>query len=226
MDPSFWLARWQAGEIGFHQAEINPHLQLYWPALHAAPGSCVFVPLCGKSRDMLWLAGQGHAVMGVEISPIAVADFFEENALTFTTQADARFVRRRAGEIVLLEGDFFDLSRDLSRDLNRADLDGIAAVYDRASLIALPPSLRGRYAEHMAALLSPGTPVLLITLDYPPQEMDGPPFAVSAAEVETLFASTFHIETLGGQDILAENPRFQARGLTRLQEQVYRLVRC
>lgn len=217
MEPSFWHARWQANEIGFHQTDINPHLQAYWPDVRAEPNGCVFVPLCGKSRDMLWLAGQGQRVLGVEVSPIAVAAFFEENALAFTARGDARFVCRHAGEITLLEGDFFDLTG--------ADLDGITAVYDRASLIALPPPLRRRYAEHMAMLLSPGTPVLLITLDYPPREMDGPPFAVSAAEVETLFTSTFHTEPLGSRDILAENPRFQVRGLTRLDEQVYRLVR-
>ncbi|MBI5039937.1 MAG: thiopurine S-methyltransferase [Gammaproteobacteria bacterium] len=217
MDPSFWLARWQANEIGFHQADINPHLQTYWPALQATPGGCVFVPLCGKSRDMLWLASQGHRLLGVELSPIAVAAFFEENNLAFTAQADTRFMRRQSGEITLVEGDFFDLTH--------LDLADITAVYDRASLIALPPPMRKRYAEHMAELLPPATPVLLVTLDYPPQEMDGPPFAVSAAEVESLFTPTFHIEALGGQDILAENPRFQARGLSRLQEQVYRLVR-
>jgi len=217
MEKSFWHARWQANEIGFHQAEINAHLQNYWPTLHVAAGGCVFVPLCGKSRDMLWLAGQGQRVLGVELSPIAVADFFEENALTFSAQADTRFVRRQADEITLLEGDFFDLTP--------ADAQGVTAVYDRASLIALPPPMRQRYAQQMAALLPSGVPVLLIALDYPPQEMDGPPFAVSAVEVAALFAVDFHIEPLGGQDILMDNPRFQARGLTRLDEQVFRLVR-
>jgi len=217
MEKSFWHARWQANEIGFHQAEINAHLQNYWPTLHVEQGGCVFVPLCGKSRDMLWLAGQGQRVLGVELSPIAVADFFEENALTFSAQADTRFVRRQADEITLLEGDFFDLTA--------ADTQGLTAVYDRASLIALPPSMRKRYAQQMVALLPSGVPVLLIALDYPPQEMDGPPFAVSAAEVAALFATDFHIEPLGGQDILMDNPRFQARGLTRLYEQVFRLLR-
>lgn len=217
MDHAFWHARWQANEIGFHQAEINPHLQAYWPALQARTNGRVFVPLCGKSRDLLWLAGQGQRVLGVEISPVAVAAFFKENALEFTAQADARFVRRDAGEVILLEGDFFDLTA--------ADLEGITAVYDRASLIALPLPLRKRYAEHMARLLPPGTPILLVTLDYPSREMDGPPFAVSASEVTALFGPCFDIKPLGSQDILAENLRFQARGLTRLNEQAYLLVR-
>lgn len=216
MDPSFWHARWQANEIGFHQQEINPHLQRFWPQL-GVTGGTVFVPLCGKSRDMLWLASQGHRVLGVEISPIAAAAFFGENGLDVEPMQEARFVRRQIAELTLLEGDFFDLAL--------AHLDGVTAVYDRASLIALPPPMRERYAAHMAALLPGGTPVLLVTLDYPQPEMDGPPFAVSAAEVAALFATRFDIDSLGGQDILAENPRFQARGLTRLEERVYRLAR-
>lgn len=216
MDPSFWHARWQANEIGFHQQEINPHLQRFWPQL-GVTGGTVFVPLCGKSRDMLWLASQGHRVLGVEISPIAAAAFFGENGLDVEPMQEARFVRRQIAELTLLEGDLFDLAP--------AHLDGVTAVYDRASLIALPPPMRERYAAHMAALLPGGTPVLLVTLDYPQPEMDGPPFAVSAAEVAALFGARFDIDSLGGQDILAENPRFQARGLTRLEERVYRLVR-
>ena len=166
---------------------------------------------------MLWLASQGLRVLGVEISPIAVAAFCAENALDVEPVEIDRFVQRQAGEITLLQGDFFDLGH--------AHLEGISAVYDRASLIALPPAMRARYAEHMAALLPSGTPVLLVTLDYPQQQMDGPPFAVSAAEVAQLFGTHFQITPLGGQAILAENPRFQARGLTRLDERVYRLVR-
>lgn len=216
MDPSFWHARWQANEIGFHQQEINPHLQRFWPPL-GVTGGTVFVPLCGKSRDMLWLASQGHRVLGVEISPIAASAFFSENGLDVEPMQEARFVRRQIAELTLLEGDFFDLTP--------AHLDGVTAVYDRASLIALPPPMRERYAAHMAALLPSGTPLLLVTLDYPQPEMDGPPFAVSAAEVAALFAARFDIDSLGGQDILAENPRFRARGLTRLEERVYRLVR-
>lgn len=217
MDQAFWHARWEANEIGFHQADINPHLQAYWPAIAVAPEGRIFVPLCGKSRDMLWLAGEGQRVLGVEISPIAVQTFFTENRLSPVSTLKPPFTEHRSDEITLLQGDYFALTP--------AQLDGISAVYDRASLIALPPAMRARYAQHMAALLQRGVPILLVTLDYPQQEMDGPPFAVSTDEVDKLFSADFEITSLGGLDILAENPRFQARGLTRLDERVYRLVR-
>lgn len=217
MDPTFWHARWEANEIGFHQAEINPHLQSYWSTLRAPPAGRVLVPLCGKSRDMLWLAGEGQRVLGVEISPLAVEAFFAENGVAPERHEAPPFNGYSSDEITLLQGDFFALTRDHVND--------VTAVYDRASLIALPPTSRARYADHVAALLATGVPLLLITLDYPQDEMKGPPFAVAAAEVEALYAEHFFITPLGSQDILAENPRFQARGLSRLAEQVFRLVR-
>ena len=79
MKKEFWLERWERQEIGFHQSEINPYLCQYWNEVHAARESEVFVPLCGKSRDMLWLRKQGHTVLGVELSAIAAQAFFKEN---------------------------------------------------------------------------------------------------------------------------------------------------
>jgi thiopurine S-methyltransferase len=81
MDPDFWHQRWRDNEIGFHQGEPAPLLQKHWPAVAAPAGSRVFVPLAGKSVDMVWLASQGHRVLGVELSPLAVEQFFAEHAL-------------------------------------------------------------------------------------------------------------------------------------------------
>jgi thiopurine S-methyltransferase len=55
--------------------------------------------------------------------------------------------------------------------------------------------------------------------------MSGPPFAVSKAEVLELFASAFDVTSLAAAEVLAEHPRFRARGLDGLTEQVYRLRR-
>ncbi|HEX5661999.1 MAG TPA: thiopurine S-methyltransferase, partial [Xanthomonadaceae bacterium] len=72
MDPDFWRQRWRDGQIGFHQQQATPLLEQYWDAIDAPAGSCVFVPLCGKSLDMPWLAARGHRVLGVELSQQAV----------------------------------------------------------------------------------------------------------------------------------------------------------
>ena len=77
-----WLQMWQNSQTDeFHQTTVNKYLARFWPALDMVSGNRVFVPLCGKSKDMIWLAGQGCHVIGVELSPIAVAAFFKESHL-------------------------------------------------------------------------------------------------------------------------------------------------
>lgn len=215
MNRDFWLERWERKETGFHQDEINPYLRQHWPELHLAKGSEVFVPLCGKSRDMLWLRGQGHSVLGVELSPLAVQAFFMENGYTPLHSAEGKFDRCEAENIRILCGDFFDLDRD--------DLAGVKAVYDRASLIALPPEMRERYARHLVSILPPATQILLVTLDYPQAEMSGPPFAVSVDEVNALYREHAEIRLLAQLDVLEQNPRFRERGLSKLQENIFLL---
>lgn len=213
MNREFWQARWDEGRIGFHQDEVNPYLQRYWQKLGVAPGATVLVPLCGKSKDMLWLRGQGHPVVGVEIVPRAVQAFFAENDLAATQQRHGAFTLWRGEDIKIFQGDFFELTAN--------DLAGIAAVYDRASLIALPPAMRQRYAQHLRAILPGKMNVLLVTMDYPQAEMEGPPFAVTEQEVDALHKENFKIEQVCAEDILAANPRFQEQGLSRLLEKVY-----
>jgi thiopurine S-methyltransferase len=228
VSPEFWHQRWQCGETGWHSAAINRHLADYWPGLGVAAGVPVLVPLCGKSLDMLWLASRGHRVLGVELSPIAVEAFFRENGLhpRVTDLAPLPFVRWAVDEIELLAGDFFDLTPELLQDHAGR---GIGAVYDRAALIALPPARRSAYAACLGALLrtagDPKTPPvsLLISLDYDQASMQGPPFAVTEAEVRGLFDQDFAVDALADFDALAENPRFAQRGLDRFREHIYRL---
>jgi thiopurine S-methyltransferase len=217
VDPGFWHGRWARGETGWHHDEVNPHLQGHWSRLAARAGCRVFVPLCGKSRDMLWLAGQGHRVLGVEISPLAVQAFFAENGLAAKVRRHGAFECWQAEEIEILLGDFFDLKP--------GDVQAVGAVYDRAALIALPPPMRRDYAEHMAALLADGVHTLLIALEYPQHEMQGPPFSVSEQELRTLFGGAFAVESLASLDVLAETPRYRDRGLSRLIERIYALAR-
>ncbi len=216
MKKDFWLERWERAEIGFHQDEINLYLLEFWQDLKLAKGSEVFVPLCGKSLDMVWLRQQGHFVLGVELSPIAVQDFFRERGLRPALVHSEKFNSYIADGYCLSCGDFFDLGKE--------DMTQVGAVYDRASLVALPPDMRERYARHLASILPRGTQVLLITFDYPQEEMAGPPFAVTANEVEALYRDYADIRRLVQADVLAQNPRFQQRGVTRMQENVFLLT--
>jgi thiopurine S-methyltransferase len=176
----------------------------------------VFVPLCGKSLDMLWLREQGHRVFGVELSAIAVQEFFKENGYAPEHGTTGKFNRYESNGVRILCGDYFDLGKD--------DLSYVTAVYDRASLIALPPELRERYARHLVNILPPATQILLITVDYPQPEMQGPPFSVSSGEVEALYREYADVRQLATLDVLAQNPRFQERGLSQLRENIFLLT--
>lgn len=216
MEPQFWIERWQKNEIGFHQREFNSHLQEFWPALGLPAGSHVFVPLCGKSRDLLWLRARRHRVTGVEISPVAVRDFFHENALNPLVRENGNFARWEADGLAILCGDFFSLAA--------AQLADVTGVFDRASLVALPETLRARYAAHLVNILPPAAQILLVTMEYSQAEMGGPPFAVHETEVRALYEPRCHVQPLFEKDIIDDNPRFRERGLTALRERVYRIT--
>lgn len=210
MENQFWLERWEQDQIGFHQQEINRYLSGHWPELGLTPGAPVFVPLCGKSLDMLWLRSQGHPVLGVELSRKAVDAFFAENAIDVALDEGEHFAEYRAEGLRLLVGDFFRLQPE--------DLAGVGAVYDRASLIALPPSMRGRYASHMARLLPRDAHILLITMEYPEGTLEGPPFSVEEEEVKALYSEHFTVACKGMWQ--GAGPR----GIT-VDEKVYLLTR-
>ena len=215
MEASFWHDRWQAGQTGFHQNRVHPLLIEHWAALDVVEGGAVLVPLCGKSKDMGWLAGQGHSVVGVELSPIAAKDFFAEAGILVETSPAIPFQVFKGAGVSIYCGDFFQLSVD-----HVGQLDG---VYDRAALVALPSNMRADYARKLVGLAA-GAPILLITLDYDQPLMEGPPFAVSDADVHELFARDYSVELLAQADALKSEPKFAERGLTWLTERVYRLV--
>lgn len=217
MQPQFWLDRWQEGRIGFHRSEVMPLLRTHWARLALPAGSRVFVPLAGKSLDMLWLAAQGYRVLGVELSQLAVEQFFEENGLTPEIHARADGLHYCVDDIELVCGDAFALDAELLADC--------VGVYDRAALIALPAALRERYVAEIYGNLPVGCQTLLITLEYPPAEKAGPPFPVMADEVQRLYAPSWSIEEIERRDILASEPSFQAEGVTALSTAVYQLTR-
>jgi thiopurine S-methyltransferase len=217
MDAAFWHRRWQDQDIGFHQSAPTPLLQKHWPAVGAPAGGTVFVPLAGKSLDMVWLAAQGHRVLGVELSPLAVAQFFAEHDLQPEIVESRYGLHHRAGGIELILGDAFAL--------DAAALAECTAVFDRAALIALPAELRAPYVDTLYARLPAGCRGLLITLEYPQHEKAGPPFSVTEAEVRERYGRDWTVALLERRDILAGQQSFIDAGVTALETCVYRLQR-
>ncbi|VAW92205.1 Thiopurine S-methyltransferase [hydrothermal vent metagenome] len=212
MEASFWQQRWQENKTGFHLDEVNPLLIQYVDKLQLAPGQQVFVPLSGKSHDLIWLAEQGYRVLANELSPVAVEAFFAENNLNSSQMQKGDLTFYQSGLITFVCGDFFKLTP--------VQMVNVAAVYDRAALIALPQVMRVDYSQHLN-LLCPAQPRLLVTLEYEQAQMAGPPFAVLEKEVQAVYANGFKLDCLQRNDVLAEHAHFAAKGLSALHESVY-----
>ena len=190
MDPDFWHARWSQNQIGFHEPQENPLLLAHIQALALAPQARVFLPLCGKTKDIGWLLSQGIQVAGAELSPLAVDQLFADLGVVPAITQQGELRRYQADGLTVFAGDIFALTPDL--------LGHIDAVYDRAALVALPAAMRQRYAAHLTALTQ-SAPQLLICFAYDQSRFSGPPFSVSGQEVTSLYGARYDIRALADQ---------------------------
>ncbi|PVZ39504.1 thiopurine S-methyltransferase [Pseudomonas sp. CC120222-01a] len=215
MEPAFWQKRWADNQIGFHRTDVNPFLLAHWPRLALAEGARVLVPLCGKSLDMAWLAGQGHRVLGVELSRRAVEDFFREQGLTPQVSTQGAFEVWRSADVEIWCGDFFALQAQ--------DVADCRGLYDRAAVIALPSQMRARYMAHLTKVLPAGCQGLLLTMDYDQQLLDGPPFSVPDGEVRQGYAGG-KVQVLDEREVIEESPKFLQAGVASVLERVYQVT--
>lgn len=209
-DPEFWHSKWASNQIGFHLDDVNPLLIEHWHKTEPKREEKIFVPLCGKSEDLVWLATKHNQVHGVELSSIAVRSFFAEHFYTpLVIQLNAHHELYQFDELSIYTGDYF------TAPVERYDI-----VYDRAALVALPEDMRKEYVERLKLLLNPGGRILLVTLDYEQHEMAGPPFSVPQEEIEQLFAE-FSVERLHQDSANAQHPKRAKKGLSRFAEEVW-----
>lgn len=187
MDPTFWHQRWERGETAFHEKDGNPLLAQHFDALRLTKGARVFVPLCGKTRDISRLLQKGYRVIGAELSPIAIKQLFDELGITPKISQTGSLSHYHADHLDIFVGDFFDLTRET--------LGPVDAIYDRAALVALPEDMRRRYATHLMAITE-RSPQLLICFTYEQTQMPGPPFSITAEEIQRLYAGDYELNFL------------------------------
>ncbi|MGM0429659.1 MAG: thiopurine S-methyltransferase [Pseudomonadota bacterium] len=211
MESVFWHNRWKNQQIGFHQPNTHELLRKHFSGV-VKPGKKVFVPLCGKSNDMLWLLEKGYRVFGVELSELAVQRFFEDNQLIPEVTQHGDFKEYALDELALWVGDFFKLAK--------SDLTDVDAWYDRAAMVALPPEMRSRYVQQLCEQLPDQAKGLLITMEYPVGHREGPPFSVLQGEVEAGFGQRFSIEQLDSIETNGNNKHTEDSLLT---EQLYKM---
>lgn len=215
-----WQDRWVTRNIGFHQEQghrlLKKHLDTF---LKGQSGLRVFFPLCGKAVEMKWFADRGHTVVGVEISEMAIREFFTEQNLSYTEKplteiAGAKVFKSSSGNISVYCCSLFDLPR-----VNIGKFD---RIWDRGSLVAINPGDHDRYADVILSLLNKGFHYLVAILSYDPTKHAGPPFYVPDAELKRLFGTKCSIQFLEEADALEE--RHKAWGLDYIFEKLYLLT--
>ena len=187
MEHKFWHDRWESNTIGFHETSGNTFLRRFIDKLSLREGARIFVPLCGKTQDIVWLLSQGFEVAGAELSEIAVSHLFNEAGMMPTITPVGDLKTYSAPELDIFAGSIFNLTPEILRPM-----DGI---FDRAALVALPKDMRIEYAKHMTDITQ-NAPQLLITFDYDQSLMPGPPFSISDAELEQHYGHLYERELL------------------------------
>ena len=206
MQQDFWHQRWQENRIGFHQPQPNDYLIQYLPTLTLQPHARILVPLSGKTLDIGWLLMQGFRVVAIELSRVAIHALMQQLkddlGIVFEQKQLEACVHYHHPEIDLFVGDFFDVSN--------VEIGQIDAIYDRAALIALPPEMRARYAQHLIDITQ-GAVQLLVSYQYDQDSFQGPPFSVEAEEIEQLYASQYSIRQLAHVELSEQHKGRQAQ---------------
>ena len=145
-----WASYWVRKNPGFHEGEVNVYLQRYLNLFCLQPGDTIFMPLCGKAVDILWLSQQGFHVVGVELCAPAIESFFEESRLQYEKKNSEHFVIYRSSNITLYQGDFMNLTAQ--------QLESCQLVYDRASIVAIESFNRSAYVHQMLEIVPEAFP--------------------------------------------------------------------
>ena len=193
MQPNFWQNRWETNDIiGFHEKEANASLVKHFKELSLKKGRRVFIPLCGKTRDIAWLLSNGYRVAGAELIEIAIEQLFAELGVKPKISKLGPTKHYSAKDIDIFVGDIFNLTKET--------LGPIDAIYDRAAIVALPEDMRKRYTKHLMEITNQA-PQLLLSFDYDQKQMEGPPFSVSNEEIRRHYDRSYQLTLLATTDI-------------------------
>lgn len=187
MEKHIWLDRWENGQTGFHNNEVNPLLLKHFQELDLPLASRIFLPLCGKTLDIGWLLSKGFCIVGVELSEKAVKELFVELGEEPYVMKDGEHIHYSAENIDIYVGDFFALTPE--------KVGNVDAVYDRAAIVALPKKMRDDYTKHMLTLAK-DVPQLMTTVVYDQSLMNNSPFSVDREELEKHYGEHYSITQL------------------------------
>lgn len=192
MEAGFWHQRWENNQIAFHEGAPNQLLVEHLKTLSLAEGDRLFLPLCGKTRDIAWLMSRGYRVSGSELSKTAVDQLFAELGIVPTVSAVGGLEHYAGKNIDIFVGDFFELTAGI--------LGPIDATYDRAALVALPETMRDQYAAQLSEITNQAQQ-LLLCFEYEQSLLPGPPFSIGASEVARLYDHQYHLNLIASVNV-------------------------
>lgn len=191
MKPEFWQEKWKTNQIGFHESEGNTLLSRHFDRLGLTQNDRIFVPLCGKTRDIEMFLSRGLRVVGAELSELAICQLFEDLQIEPKITSLGVVTHYSAENIDIFVGNIFDVTREM--------LGSVDAVYDRAALVALPYELRNQYSEHLVDITN-NAKQLVIIFEYESDTIQGPPFSVSDDDIKTRYQKYYDLTCL--EDII------------------------
>ncbi len=168
----FWSQVWQEGTIRFHQKDYNSQMMNFFKDIDLKDKT-VFIPLAGKTKDILYFLERGAHVTAIEFVEQAIVDFFEDNEILYT----------KSGHLYQCENlnfyamDLFDFKSDKKFDV----------LYDRASQVVFTAETRPAYYEHISTLIDPQTILLLGSIDHEGPKEYGPPHKISKDEIKSAY---------------------------------------
>eukprot|EP01061_Rhynchopus_euleeides_P017456 TRINITY_DN29009_c0_g1_i1.p1 TRINITY_DN29009_c0_g1~~TRINITY_DN29009_c0_g1_i1.p1 ORF type:complete len:251 (+),score=104.53 TRINITY_DN29009_c0_g1_i1:59-754(+) len=187
----YWNQRWQDGSTGWRNAENEPEGPPFADNVSFAEGALeqkvlcegksAFVPLCGDSNVVLYLAEQGMTVVGLDGSAIAVQQ------LKARVAEASEDVQKR---VHLVEGDFYAFlpGSEMHLGSTAKNIKQFDFIYDRASFVAIDPARRDEYKSLMEAWTSPGAVYYFEAIQRKPSLVkEGPPHHTPYETVETHF---------------------------------------
>ncbi|KZN43758.1 hypothetical protein, partial [Pseudoalteromonas luteoviolacea] len=177
--------------IAFHEGTVNKLLEKHVDALKLRAGSHVFVPLCGKTKDIAWLLRKGYKITGAELSEGAIKELFEELHIEPLVEELDEFKVYKSINLTVYVGDYFNLTAEHVHDVD--------AVYDRAAFIALPASMLRSYSSKLMEL-SQTAPQLLLGYRYDQSLVPGPPFSIDENTIGNYYRPAYQIECLESVD--------------------------
>lgn len=180
----FWSSRWDTGNTPWHRPDIHPMLTEHEnQVLGNSRDAQVFIPLCGKAKEIKWFYDRGHRVAGLEYVEKTARRFFEENKLSYAVTTcpvlHCPILQTHDQRLRVFVCSVFDFKKEC--------VGPVDIIWDRGALVAVSKEDRARYVSVMTSLMSPDSTYALISVIHEDDSYTGFPTSIPDGTVQELF---------------------------------------